>query len=147
MSNDKSAEVVVLPRENDEESKEPVLKNQFDLSTFDIDSPVCFFFRLGLLVKVNMFQEIDLTHTRADHIPDLTGFPKIEVRILQKYVCKYNDYIQELRMRNNLLVSISPTISSLVTLTSLDLYENQLTEISHLESLVNLVSLDLSYNR
>uniref|UniRef100_A0A8R1E2E8 Uncharacterized protein n=1 Tax=Caenorhabditis japonica TaxID=281687 RepID=A0A8R1E2E8_CAEJA len=45
-----------------EETREPVQKNQFDLDAIEIDST-----------------EIDLTHTRADHIPDLSRFEKVEV--------------------------------------------------------------------
>lgn len=36
---------------------------------------------------------------------------------------------------------------NLVNLVELDLYDNQLTEITGLNSLVNLLTLDLSYNR
>ena len=50
-------------------------------------------------------------------------------------------------MRSNLLVEISFSGAHLATLTALDLYENQITKIANLESLVNLLTLDLSHNR
>lgn len=49
-------------------------------------------------------------------------------------------------MRNNLLTEINVRLN-LSTLSSVDLYENQITKIEHLEHLVNLRTLDLSHNR
>uniref|UniRef100_A0A914CCI1 Uncharacterized protein n=1 Tax=Acrobeloides nanus TaxID=290746 RepID=A0A914CCI1_9BILA len=66
---------------------------------------------------------IELVQCRVDHIPDLARFQKLE----------------------NLLTEIDGLLP--VTLTELDLYDNQLTEIKGLDALVNLKVLDLSYNR
>ncbi|KAH7721497.1 leucine Rich Repeat family protein [Aphelenchoides avenae] len=83
------------------------------------------------LSKFNDNQEaIELNQCRVDAIPDLSRFTKLEL----------------LGFRNNLLTSI---IGNFVhtTLTELDLYENQIAEISGLDALVNLEILDISYNR
>ncbi|CAB3404262.1 unnamed protein product [Caenorhabditis bovis] len=91
-----------------------VVRNQFDLSTLSDDT-----------------KEIDITHTRADAVPDMTRFKNL----------------QELCIRTNLLTEINERMLSLNNLVELDLYENQITEIKNLDNLVNLVKLDLSYNR
>ncbi|KHJ84214.1 leucine Rich repeat-containing domain protein [Oesophagostomum dentatum] len=92
----------------------PMRTNDYSLDQFDIDS-----------------ESIELNHTRADHIPDLSRFKEL----------------QELILRTNLLKSIGPNLLLLTKLTELDLYENQIEAIENLETLVNLKKLDLSFNR
>ncbi|VDM64247.1 unnamed protein product [Angiostrongylus costaricensis] len=76
-------------------------------------------------------ESIDLSRTRADHIPDLSRFSSLK----------------ELAMRTNLLKCMGPNLRSLVGLIELDLYENQIEAIESLETLDNLRRLDLSFNR
>jgi len=52
-----------------------------------------------------------------------------------------------LSLRHNAIREIGSSLSSLTTLTSLDLYENKLTDISTLSNtLPNLTYLDVSFN-
>ncbi|KAJ1367453.1 hypothetical protein KIN20_028364 [Parelaphostrongylus tenuis] len=74
---------------------------------------------------------LDLSHTRADHIPDLSRFSNLK----------------DLALRTNLLKSMGPNLRSLINLVELDLYENQIESIENLETLSNLTRLDLSFNR
>ncbi|RCN45576.1 leucine Rich repeat-containing domain protein [Ancylostoma caninum] len=74
---------------------------------------------------------IELNHTRADHVPDLSRFKELK----------------ELVLRTNLLKTLGPNLNPLTTLTELDLYENQIEAIENLHTLVNLKKLDLSFNR
>jgi len=54
--------------------------------------------------------------------------------------------VSVLTLRWNMLKTIE-NLSPLVTLTELELYDNQITEITGLEALVNLEILDISFNR
>ncbi|KIH67753.1 leucine Rich repeat-containing domain protein [Ancylostoma duodenale] len=74
---------------------------------------------------------IELNHTRADHVPDLSRFKELK----------------ELVLRTNLLKTLSSNLHPLTTLTELDLYENQIEAIENMHTLVNLKKLDLSFNR
>ncbi|KAI6218329.1 Histone deacetylase 6 [Aphelenchoides fujianensis] len=99
------------PTPSDEPQEDEREHNRFDLSTFPADEA-----------------ELDLTHTVANEIPDVSRF------------------FQSLTMRNNLLKEINTRLN-VETLTELDLYENQIAKIENLEKLVNLEHLDLSFNR
>ncbi|VDL75713.1 unnamed protein product [Nippostrongylus brasiliensis] len=76
-------------------------------------------------------ESLELNHTRADHVPDLTRFTQLK----------------ELILRTNLLKSMNENLLPLTTLVELDLYENQIEAIANLEPLTNLKRLDLSFNR
>ena len=74
---------------------------------------------------------MDLIQLRVDNIPDLTRFTELKA----------------LSFRQNLLVQMNENLLPLTGLTELDLNDNQITEIKNLQTLVNLQTLDLSYNR
>ncbi|XGW10731.1 hypothetical protein V3C99_012331 [Haemonchus contortus] len=101
-------------REGSEQDKGAILKNDYDLEQFAEDT-----------------ESLELNHTRADHIPDLTRFTNLK----------------ELILRTNLLKTMGSNLCPLTNLTELDLYENQIDAIANLEPLVNLKKLDLSFNR
>ncbi|KAG4422457.1 Protein phosphatase 1 regulatory subunit sds22 [Cadophora malorum] len=77
--------------------------------------------------------EIDCVHARISSIPSLRleRFPQT----------------QRLCLRQNLIPTISGLEPLASTLTDLDLYDNLLTKITHLDSLTSLKSLDLSFNK
>jgi protein phosphatase 1 regulatory subunit 7 len=56
-----------------------------------------------------------------------------------------SDCLEELVLRSNLIATMEG-VQSLSRLTKLELYDNQLEDITHLESLSRLVILDMSYN-
>uniref|UniRef100_A0A0K0DH46 Protein phosphatase 1 regulatory subunit 22 n=1 Tax=Angiostrongylus cantonensis TaxID=6313 RepID=A0A0K0DH46_ANGCA len=118
---------------------EAVLKNDYSLDHLSDDvevhllrtTPIDISEKLTLFAITYTFQSIDLSHTRADHIPDLSRFSSLK----------------ELAIRTNLLKCMGPNLRSLVGLIELDLYENQIEAIENLETLDNLRRLDLSFNR
>jgi len=55
------------------------------------------------------------------------------------------DSLQELVLRSNLIAAMEG-VHTLIKLTKLELYDNQIEEISHLKSLTRITILDLSYN-
>ncbi|KJH44642.1 leucine Rich repeat-containing domain protein [Dictyocaulus viviparus] len=93
---------------------------------------------------------VELNHTRADHIPDLSRFNCLKVCGSHVYYAGLLMFLlcsEELALRTNLLKSMDANLRPLVNLTELDLYENQIDVISNLDTLTNLKKLDLSFNR
>ncbi|KAA3671706.1 protein phosphatase 1 regulatory subunit 7, partial [Paragonimus westermani] len=76
-------------------------------------------------------EDIDFEHCRIKSINHLNRFPNV------KRLC----------LRNNLIKCLENFTPVASTLHELDLYDNQITKIENLDSLVHLTVLDLSFNR